>query len=71
MSLEYIYSIDVIFLHTISFLWKVYKRDKNNIKEDKWNMELNINTRNLSSGMYYYTLYIDGKKVDTKKMIVE
>ena len=33
--------------------------------------ELDISTRSLSSGMYYYTLYIDGKKVDTKKMIIQ
>jgi hypothetical protein len=37
----------------------------------KGDHELNINTRTLSSGMYYYTLYVGGKKVDTKKMIVE
>jgi hypothetical protein len=39
--------------------------------DQKGDQELNINTRNLASGMYYYTLYVDGKKVDTKKMIVE
>ena len=33
--------------------------------------ELDINTRSLSSGMYYYTLYIGSKKIDTKKMIIE
>uniref|UniRef100_UPI000629104F T9SS type A sorting domain-containing protein n=1 Tax=Kordia jejudonensis TaxID=1348245 RepID=UPI000629104F len=39
--------------------------------DQKGDQELNINTRTLSSGMYYYTLYVGGKKVDTKKMIIE
>jgi hypothetical protein len=39
--------------------------------EDKGENELDINTRSLSSGMYYYTLYVGGKKVATKTMIIE
>lgn len=30
---------------------------------------INANTENLSSGIYTYSLYIDGKVIDTKKMI--
>lgn len=33
--------------------------------------EIYINSSDYSSGMYYYTLYIGGSKIDTKKMIVE
>jgi len=32
--------------------------------------EISVNASNYASGMYYYTLYLDGKKIDTKKMIV-
>jgi len=32
--------------------------------------EITVNSSNYASGMYYYTLYLDGKKIDTKKMIV-
>jgi len=33
--------------------------------------EISVDASNYASGMYYYTLYLDGKKIDTKKMIVE
>lgn len=33
--------------------------------------EILVDAKDYSSGMYYYTLYIEGKKVATKKMIVE
>jgi len=33
--------------------------------------EISIETSNYAFGMYYYTLYLDGKKIDIKKMIVE
>ncbi|MGB0896360.1 MAG: T9SS type A sorting domain-containing protein [Flavobacteriaceae bacterium] len=33
--------------------------------------EVKIDASNYASGMYYYTLYLDGKKIDTKKMIVD
>ena len=32
--------------------------------------EISVNASNYASGMYYYTLYLDGKKIDTKKMVV-
>lgn len=32
--------------------------------------EVSVNASGYASGMYYYTLYLDGKKIDTKKMIV-
>ncbi|WP_459212042.1 T9SS type A sorting domain-containing protein [Aquimarina rhabdastrellae] len=33
--------------------------------------ELNINRDGLASGVYFYTLFINGHKIDTKKMIIE
>jgi hypothetical protein len=33
--------------------------------------ELFFNSESLASGMYYYTLFVDGRKIDTKKMIIE
>ncbi len=30
-----------------------------------------INKGRMSTGIYFYTLYADGKKVDTKRMVVE
>ena len=33
--------------------------------------ELNVNTGGLASGIYYYILYADGQKIDTKKMVIE
>ena len=33
--------------------------------------EVSVDASNYASGMYYYTLYLDGKKIDTKKMIVD
>ncbi|WP_338733603.1 T9SS type A sorting domain-containing protein [Mangrovimonas cancribranchiae] len=33
--------------------------------------ELYFNSESLSAGMYYYTLYVDGQKIDTKKMLIE
>lgn len=33
--------------------------------------ELFFNSDSLAAGMYYYTLYVDGRKIDTKKMIIE
>ena len=32
--------------------------------------EISVDASSYASGMYYYTLYLDGKKIDTKKMIV-
>ncbi len=32
---------------------------------------IEVNKEFMASAMYYYTLYVDGKKVDTKRMIVE
>jgi len=32
--------------------------------------EISVNASSYASGMYYYTLYLDGKKNDTKKMVV-
>jgi hypothetical protein len=31
--------------------------------------QLNVFANDLSSGMYSYTLYVDGKAIDTKKMV--
>jgi hypothetical protein len=31
---------------------------------------LNFNTSNLASGNYNYTLYVDGKQADTKRLII-
>ena len=39
--------------------------------EDRGYAESNINTSNWKNGLYIYTLVIDGKKVDSNKMIVE
>lgn len=33
--------------------------------------ELNINTADLSSGVYFYTLYVGAMKIDTKRMVVK
>jgi hypothetical protein len=33
--------------------------------------ELYFNSDSLSAGIYYYTLFVDGRKIDTKKMIIE
>ncbi|MEM9679716.1 MAG: T9SS type A sorting domain-containing protein, partial [Bacteroidota bacterium] len=38
---------------------------------DRGEQEMIINKQGLSAGMYYYTLYIEGRKFDTKKMIIE
>lgn len=32
---------------------------------------IEINKERMATALYYYTLYVDGKKVDTKRMIVE
>lgn len=40
----------------------------NNLSEGQSQIELS--TSNLSSGSYQYTLYVDGKKVDSKKMMI-
>ncbi len=43
-----------------------------NIKlENFGEQELFFNSDSLASGIYYYTLFVDGRKVDSKKMIVE
>ncbi len=39
--------------------------------KDLGDQELFFNSDSLASGMYYYTLYVDGRKADTKKMIIE
>ncbi|WP_109301671.1 T9SS type A sorting domain-containing protein [Aquimarina sp. AU474] len=33
--------------------------------------ELNINSDGLTSGTYFYTLYVGSRKIDTKKMVIE
>ncbi|WP_055443205.1 T9SS type A sorting domain-containing protein [Lacinutrix himadriensis] len=33
--------------------------------------ELFFNSDSLASGMYYYTLYVNGRKIDTKKMVID
>lgn len=33
--------------------------------------EMFFNSDSLAAGMYYYTLFVDGRKIDTKKMIIE
>ncbi|WP_299212152.1 T9SS type A sorting domain-containing protein [uncultured Aquimarina sp.] len=33
--------------------------------------ELNINSDGLSAGTYFYTLYVEGRKIETKKMVIE
>lgn len=37
---------------------------------DKGMVNITINGNQLVSGMYYYTLLIDGQEIDTKKMIL-
>ena len=32
---------------------------------------IDVNKDNLASAVYFYTLYVDGKRVDTKRMVVE
>ncbi len=39
--------------------------------EDRGEGVLNVNSEGLPSAIYYYALYIDGKKVDSKKMAIE
>jgi len=41
---------------------------KDNIKAGKY--RLNYNAENLSSGTYFYSLYVDGKLINTKKMLL-
>ncbi len=38
--------------------------------EDRGEGELNVNSDGLPAAVYYYTLYTDGKKIDTKKMVI-
>ena len=43
-----------------------------NIKlENFGEQELFFNSESLASGIYYYTLFVDGRKVDSKKMIID
>lgn len=37
---------------------------------DRGEQEINVTTQSLTAGVYYYTLIVDGKKIDTKKMII-
>ncbi|MBI5402845.1 MAG: T9SS type A sorting domain-containing protein [Ignavibacteriae bacterium] len=41
-----------------------------NQKRNAGEYEVIFDGENLSSGMYYYVLYADGKKIDTKKMLM-
>ena len=44
----------------------------NNIAvEVKGEGSIEIGKASLQSGMYFYTLFVDGKKIDTKRMIIE
>ena len=40
------------------------------IINDKGNQSITIQGSEFSAGMYMYTLIIDGKEIDTKKMIL-
>jgi len=39
--------------------------------QEKGEQEIFFNSSSLPSGIYYYTLYVDSHKIDTKKMIIE
>ncbi|WP_143569882.1 T9SS type A sorting domain-containing protein, partial [Tenacibaculum agarivorans] len=39
--------------------------------QEKGEQEIFFNSSSLPSGVYYYTLYVDSHKIDTKKMIIE
>ncbi|WGD34308.1 T9SS type A sorting domain-containing protein [Olleya sp. YS] len=39
--------------------------------ENLGDQEIFFNSDSLASGMYYYTLFVDGRKIDTKKMVIE
>jgi hypothetical protein len=41
-----------------------------NNKQTKGDYEVRFDGSNLSSGVYFYTLYVDGIRIDTKKMII-
>ncbi|MBI5403943.1 MAG: T9SS type A sorting domain-containing protein [Ignavibacteriae bacterium] len=41
-----------------------------NQKQSSGSYEVNFDARTLSSGIYFYTLYADGIKIETKKMIL-
>ncbi len=43
--------------------------DKQTISE-RGNVSLMLNNEKLNSGMYLYSLIVDGKIIDTKRMIV-
>ena len=38
---------------------------------DRGEQDMTINKRGLSKGVYYYTLYAEGQRVDSKKMIID
>jgi hypothetical protein len=41
-----------------------------NKKQPSGNYEVKFNGENLSSGIYFYSLFVNNDKVDTKKMIL-
>ncbi|MCF2447398.1 T9SS type A sorting domain-containing protein [Dyadobacter sp. CY345] len=53
----------LIFYNVLGTQMQAYSLSKNETK-------LRINTREMSTGLYFYQLALDGKKVATKKMLV-
>lgn len=67
-ELDYAMSGDIrdaklIFYNVLGTQIQAYSLSKNDTK-------LRINTREMSTGLYFYQLALDGKKVATKKMLV-
>jgi len=67
-ELDYAMSADIrdaklIFYNVLGSQMQEYSLSKNQTK-------LRINTREMSTGLYFYQLALDGKKVATKKMLV-
>lgn len=54
-------------------VYDIIGREIQTIVNDKYTpgtYEVNFNGNNISSGVYFYSLFADGKKIDTKRMIL-
>jgi hypothetical protein len=60
-----IYKASIIFSDTSGKILSNVNLDK------RGEQEMIINRQGMAAGMYYYTLFIEGRKFDSKKMILE
>lgn len=47
-----------------------FSTELNNMQLEAGNHQIKFDRCNLSSGVYFYTLYVNGKSIDTKKMVL-